>query len=147
MKKISTETLVTCELECYLDGVLSNFSFDDTNLEQFVTGRALELLKKLPSSERSYAISKAIAAPNYDCVNGFPCNQGEDEFFLPCTEFEIDITNMKLQSPEDFFIREIGDCKLAYYSLDYGAFIALDMDKLAEYVSDYLADQAAEESE
>lgn len=147
MKKISTEELITWELESYLDGVLSCFDFNDDNLEQYVTGKALELLKRLPESERSYAISRVISSPDYDCINGFPCNQGDDEFFLPCTELEIDISRMKLESPDDFCIRKMGDCKLAYYGIDYGAFIALDLDSLEKYVSDYLRDQAAGENE
>lgn len=141
MKKISTEALITWELESYLDGVLSCFDFDDSNLDRFVTGRALELLEKLPDSERSYAIGKVLAKPDYDCINSFPYPQGDNEFFLPSTEFEIDITRLKLQSPDDFCIREIGDCKLAYYALDYGVYIGLDLDKLADYVADYLAAQ------
>ena len=147
MKKISTEELITWELESYLDGVLSCFSLDDTNLDRFVTGKALELLEKLPESERAYAIGKVLAKPDYDCINGFPCSQGDDDFFLPSTEFEIDITRLKLESPDDFHVRKMGDCKLAYYSMDYGAFIAMDLDKLADYVSDYLADQAAGKNE
>lgn len=144
MKKISTEELITWELESYLDGVLSCFDFCDSNLGRYVTGKALELLEKLPECERSYAISKALAAPDYDCINGFPYPQADNEFFLPCTEFEIDVTNIKLQSPEDFYIRKTGDCKLAYYSIIYGAYIGLDLNRLEKYVSDFLADQENE---
>jgi hypothetical protein len=141
MKKISTVDLVTGELKNYLDGVLSCFNFCDSNLGQYVTGKALELLKKLPESERACAIGRALAEPDYNCINGFPYNQSDDEFLLPPTELEIDITNIALESPDDFYIQKIGDCKLAYYALDYGAFIALDLDKLEEYVTEYLEDQ------
>lgn len=141
MKKISTEELITLELESYLDGVLSCFDFDDSNLDRFVTGRALELLEKLPESERAYAIGRALGTVDYDCINSFPFPQSENEFFLAPTEFEIDITHLELEEPEDFYIRKMGDCKLAYYALDYGAFIGLDLDRLAKYVTDYLTDQ------
>jgi len=139
--KVSTAELVTMELENYLDGILSGCDLDDTNLDRFVTGKALELLKRLPQSERAYAIGKVLAKPDYDCVNGFPYNQEESEFFMPPTEFEIDITHLELENPDDFYVREIGGCKLAYYAMNYGAYIALDLDKLEEYVQDYLTDQ------
>jgi hypothetical protein len=141
MKKISTVDLVTGELKNYLDGVLSCFNFCDSNLGQYVTGKALELLKKLPESERACAIVSALGTVDYDCINGFPYPQDEDEFLLPPTELEIDITNIALETPEDFHIEKMGDCKLAYYALDYGAFIGLDLDKLEEYVTEYLEDQ------
>lgn len=141
MKKVSTIDLVTWELESYLDGVLSCFDFCDGILDRFVTGGALDLLEKLPERERAYAIREAIAAPNYDCINFFPCPQGDNEFFLASTEFEIDITNIALENPDDFCIRKMGDCKLAYYALDYGAYIGLDLEKLEAYVTDFLADQ------
>jgi len=147
MEKISTIDLVTWELESYLDGILTCCDFDNDSIEQYVTGEALELLKRLPECERAYAIGSALAAPDYDCINCFPYPRGDNEFFLPPTEFEIDITDMKLESPEDFYIQKTGDCKLAYYAMEYGAFIALDLDKLADYVSNYLADQAAGENE
>jgi len=38
----------------------------------------------------------------------------------------------------DFYIQKIGDCKLAYYALNYGAFIPLDLDELEKYVTEYL---------
>jgi len=79
-------------------------------------------------------------ALTYSCINSFPYNQRESEFFLPSTEFEIDISHLELEEPEDFYIRKTGDCKLAYYSLDYGAFIALDLDRLNQYVTGYLAE-------
>ena len=141
MKKVSTEELITGELECYLDGVLSCCDLDGGALDQYVTGKALDLLKKLPKEERPYAIGKALGTVNYDCINGFPYNQEENEFFLPQTEFEIDITDIILENPNDFYVKEIGGCKLAYYALNYGAFIALDLDKLEGYVQDYLTDQ------
>lgn len=144
MKKISTADLITLELESYLDGLLSCCDFDDSNLGRYVTGAALELLEKLPERERAYAISRVISSPDYDCINGFPYPQSDNEFFLPPTELEIDITNMKLEDPEDFCIRKMGDCKLAYYALDYGAFIGLDLDILEKYVTDYLTDRETE---
>lgn len=138
MKKVNTEELITRELESYLDGVLSCFDFNDDNLERYVTGKALELLKKLPKEERPFAIDNVLAKPDFSCINDFPYNQREDDFLLPPTEFEIDITNMALEEPDDFYIRGVGGCNLAYYALIYGAFITLDLDKLADYVSDYL---------
>ncbi len=140
MKKTSTEELITWELKSYLDGVVSCFDFCDDNLDRFVTGAALDLLKRLPESERSYALGEVLAAPDYGCINGFPCPQSDGEFFLAPTELEIDITNIALETPEDFCIRKIGDCKLAYYALDYGAYIPLDLDGLSQYVTDYLAE-------
>ena len=142
MKRISTEGLITQELKSYLDGVLSCFDFDNDSLEHYVTGRALELLKKLPEEERSYAIDKALAEPDYGCVNSFPYNQKESEFFLPPTEFEIDITNIVLENPNDFYIKEDSGRKLAYYAVSYGAFVALDIDRLEEHINDYLTDAA-----
>ena len=140
MEKISTIDLVTWELESYLDGILTCCDFDNDSIEQYVTGKAQELLEKLPECERAYAIGSALGAVDYDCINPFPCPQGDNEFFLPGTEFEIDITDMKLESPEDFYIRKTGGCKLAYYSIDYGAFIGLDLDQINRYVTEYLAE-------
>ena len=142
MKKVSTEELVTRELDSYLSGVLSCYRFDDGTLDRFVTGKALESIKRLPTHMRAYAIGYALGTVDYQCINGFPYPQAEDEFFLAPTEFEIDVTQLKLEEPEDFYIRKTGDCKLAYYSLNYGAFIALDLNRLEKYVNDYLADAA-----
>ncbi len=96
---------------------------------------------RLPREERPYAIGKVLAEPDYSCINGFPCSQGEDEFFLPPAEFEIDVTDIGLETPEGFHEERMGDCTYVYYNMDYGAFIALDLDKLEEYVTDYLEDQ------
>lgn len=142
MKKVSTEELITRELESYLDGLLTGCDLDDGALGQYVTGKALELLKKLPEDERPFAIGNVLAKPDFSCINPFPYNQRGNDFLLPPTEFEIDITNMVLEGPDDFYIREVGGCNLAYYTLDYGAFITLDLDGLEKYVTDYLADAA-----
>jgi hypothetical protein len=138
MKKISTKDLIARGLESYLDDVLSCFDFNDYNLDQHVTGRARELLEKLPESERTSAISRAISRPDYGCINCFPFPQKDYEFFLPPMALEIDITNIALEEPEDFYIQKFGDRKLAYYYMDYGAFIDLDLDKLEKYITEYL---------
>ena len=141
MKKVSTEELITAELENYLEGVLTCCDFDNSNLDRYVTGRALELLEKLPENERPRAISEALGTVDYGCINAFPYPQDDDEFLLPFTEFEIDITNAALESPDDFCITTgTGDCKLAYYAINYGAYIPLDLNKLEAYVSAYLTE-------
>jgi len=61
--KVNTEELITAELKNYLDGVLSCLDFDNDNLEHYVTGKALELLKRLPQEERSCAIGEVLAEP------------------------------------------------------------------------------------
>ena len=140
MKKVSTADLVTMELESYLDGILTCCDLDGGALDQYVTGKALDLLKRLPKEERPYAIGRALGTVDYNCVNDFPYNQYANELLLPPTEFEIDITDIVLENPDDFYIKEGSGRKLAYYALNYGAFIALDIDRLEEYVNDYLAE-------
>lgn len=142
MKKVSTADLVTMELKTYLDGILTCCDLDNGALDQYVTGKALDALKRLPKEERPYAIGRALGTVDYNCVNPFPHKQKESEFFLPQTELEIDITDIVLESPNDFYIREVSDCKLAYYALNYGAYIDLDLNRLEKYVNDYLADAA-----
>lgn len=141
MKKISTEELTTSALESYLDGILSCFDFGDIDLDRYVTGKSRDLLEKLPESEWSYAIGRALGAVDHDCIKCFPWPQKDYEFFLPPTELEIDITHLELEEPDDFYIREVSGRKLAYCAMEYGASIALDLNRLEEYVQDYLTDQ------
>lgn len=140
MKKISTSDLIGWELENHLEEILTGCDFG-SNLGLYVTGDALELLEKLPESERAAAIRWVISSPDYGCICGFPYPQSDSYFFLPPTELEVDITNIKLEDPGDFYIQRIGDRKLAYYAVDYGALVALDMYKLGEHVHYYLTDQ------